>query len=602
MSAPIEDYALIGDLFSCALVGLDGSIDWLCLPRLDSPACFAGLLGDPGNGRWQIAPVAGGKATRRRYRGDTLILETEWETPEGTVRVVDFMPERGEAADVVRIIEGVSGRVPMRLDLRIRFDYGRAIPWMRRIGDHLAGIAGPDSVWLRSPVELEGRDFAHRATFVVCEGDSLPFVFTWHPSHLPAPRDVDPYEALAGTERFWTEWAAQCTYSGPYRDAVVRSLATLKALTYEPTGGIVAAATTSLPEAVGGVRNWDYRFCWLRDATMTLEALLRSGYRDEAKAWRSWLMRAVAGSAEDLQIMYGVAGERRLEEYELDWLAGYENSRPVRVGNSAAKQLQLDVYGEVADSLFLALNSGIQQERHAWSLQSSMMGFVERHWSDPDEGLWEVRGPRRHFVHSKVMTWVAVDRAVRMVENFDRRGPVERWRALRDEIHREVCAKGFDAERGTFTQSYGSRELDAALLLIPRVGFLPPNDPRVIGTVEAVQRELTSDGFVQRYATGDDEHGVDGLPGREGAFLACSFWLAGALQQIGRAKEARDLFERLLDLRNDVGLLAEEYDPRLKRQVGNFPQAFSHVPLVLTAYDLDGHDGLRGARHAAARP
>jgi GH15 family glucan-1,4-alpha-glucosidase len=428
---------------------------------------------------------------------------------------------------------------------------------------------------------------------VVCEGDSLPFVLTWHPSHLPAPRDVDPYEALASTERYWTDWARQCTYSGRYRDAVVRSLATLKALTYEPTGGIVAAATTSLPEAIGGVRNWDYRFCWLRDATMTLEALLRSGYRDEAKAWRSWLMRAVAGSPEDLQIMYGVAGERRLEEYELDWLPGYEGSRPVRVGNSAAKQLQLDVYGEVADSLFLAVGSGIQPERHAWSLQSAMMGFVEQHWSDPDEGLWEVRGPRRHFVHSKVMTWVAVDRAVRMIESFDRRGPLDQWRALRDEIHREVCAKGFDAERGTFTQSYGSRELDAALLLIPRVGFLPPSDPRVVGTIEAVQRELTTDGFVERYATGE-EQGVDGLPGQEGAFLACSFWMAGALQQIGRTDEARELFERLLDLRNDVGLLAEEYDPRLKRLVGNFPQAFSHVPLVLTAYDLEGHDGLRG--------
>ncbi|GAA0370146.1 glycoside hydrolase family 15 protein [Actinoallomurus spadix] len=595
----IEDYALIGDLFSCALVGLDGSIDWLCLPRFDSPACFAGLLGTPDNGRWQIAPVSGGRATRRRYRGDTLILETEWDTPDGTVRVIDFMPERGDAADVVRIIEGVSGRVPMRLDLRLRFDYGRVVPWMRRIGDHLTATAGPDSVWLRSPIELEGRDFAHRATFVVCEGDSLPFVCTWHPSHLPTPRDVDPYDALDGTERFWTGWARQCTYDGRYRDAVVRSLATLKAMTYEPTGGIVAAATTSLPEDVGGVRNWDYRFCWLRDATMTLEALLRSGYRDEAKAWRAWLMRAVAGTPQDLQIMYGVAGERRLAEYELPWLPGYEDSRPVRVGNSASTQLQLDVFGEVADSLYLALNTGIQPERHAWSLQRALTEFLEGHWNDPDEGLWEVRGPRRHFVHSKVMTWVAVDRAVRMIETFDRQGPLDKWRALRDEIHREVCAKGFDSDRGTFTQSYGSKELDAALLLIPRVGFLPPDDPRVVGTVEAIQRELTVDGFVQRYETGEQDQGVDGLPGREGAFLACSFWLAGALRQIGRAGEARELFERLLDLRNDVGLLAEEYDPRLRRQVGNFPQAFSHVPLVLTAYDLDGHDGVRRARAAS---
>jgi GH15 family glucan-1,4-alpha-glucosidase len=586
----IEDYALIGDLFSCALVGNDGSIDWLCLPRLDSPACFAGLLGTPDHGRWQIAPVSGGHATSRRYRGDTLILETEWQTADGTVRVIDFMPERGEAPDVVRIIEGVSGRVPMRLDLRIRFDYGRAMPWMRRVGNHLTGIAGPDSVWLRSPIELEGRDFAHRATFVVAEGDSLPFVLTWHPSHLPAPRDVDPYDALADTERFWIDWAGRCTYQGRYRDAVVRSLVTLKALTYDPTGGIVAAPTTSLPETIGGVRNWDYRYCWLRDATMTLEALLRSGYRDEAAAWRAWLMRAVAGSPGDLQIMYGVAGERRLEEYELDWLPGYEGSRPVRVGNSAAKQLQLDVYGEVSDSLYLALNSGIQPERHAWSLQSALTGFLERHWSDPDEGLWEVRGPRRHFVHSKVMAWVAVDRAVKMIERFDREGPADKWRALRDEIHAEVCAKGFDPDRGTFTQSYGSRELDAALLLIPRVGFLPADDPRVVGTVEAIQRELTRDGFVERYQTGEDG-GVDGLPGREGAFLACSFWLAIALRQIGRVDDARELFERLLDLRNDVGLLAEEYDPRLKRQVGNVPQAFSHVPLVLAAYELDDHNG-----------
>jgi GH15 family glucan-1,4-alpha-glucosidase len=585
----IEDYALIGDLYSCALVGRDGSIDWCCLPRYDSPACFSALLGTPDNGRWQIAPVSGGPATRRQYRGDTMILETEWETPDGTVRIIDFMPERGQAPDIVRIIQGVSGRVPMRLELKIRFDYGKTMPWMKRVNGELTGIAGPDSVWIQSPIELDGRDFAHRATFTVCAGDSLPFVMTWHPSHLPAPKCVEPYEALAGTEKFWTDWAAQCTYNGPYRDVVIRSLATLKALTFEPTGGIIAAATTSLPEAVGGERNWDYRYCWLRDSTLTLEALLRSGYREEATAWRAWLMRAVAGSPDDLQIMYGVAGERRLEEYEVDWLPGYENSLPVRVGNSAAKQLQLDVYGEVSDSLFLALDNGIQPERHAWSLQKGMVTFLEDHWRDPDEGLWEVRGPRRHFVHSKVMAWVALDRAVKMVEKYDRPGPLEQWKALRDEIHAEVCEKGFNTERNTFTQSYESTELDAALLLIPRVGFLPPDDPRVIGTVEAIQRDLTTDGFVARYETGTGAD-VDGLKGQEGAFLACSFWLADALHMIGRTDEAREMFERLISLRNDVGLLAEEYDPRLKRQVGNFPQAFSHVPLVLTAYDLDSHD------------
>jgi GH15 family glucan-1,4-alpha-glucosidase len=590
VSLRIEDYALIGDLYSCALVGRDGSIDWCCLPRFDSPACFGAILGEPDNGRWLIAPAHGGLATRRQYRGDTLILETEWETPEGTVRLIDFMPERGQAPDIVRIIQGVSGRVQMKFELKLRFDYGKTIPWMRRTDGDLTGIAGPDSIWLKSPIELDGRDYAHRATFTVCAGDTLPFVLTWNASHLPKPNEVDPMAALEETEQYWTDWARQCSYNGTYREPVMRSLATLKALTFEPTGGIVAAATTSLPEDVGGVRNWDYRYCWLRDATLTLEALLRSGYRDEAKAWRGWLMRAVAGSAEDIQIMYGVAGERRLEEFELDWLSGYAGSRPVRVGNSAAKQLQLDVYGEVSDSLYLALDRGIQPERHAWSLQRGMVDFLDQHWRDPDEGLWEIRGPRRHFVHSKVMAWVAFDRAVRMVEKYDRPGEADKWRATRDEIHAEVCAKGFDADKNSFVQSYEGTELDASLLLIPRVGFLPASDPRVVGTVEAIQRELTEDGFVARYQTGPSD-GVDGLPGHEGAFLACSFWMADALHMVGRTGEGRELFEHLLSLRNDVGLLAEEYDPRLKRQVGNFPQAFSHVPLVLTAYDLDSHDG-----------
>ncbi|MET8005956.1 glycoside hydrolase family 15 protein [Nonomuraea glycinis] len=581
----IEDYALIGDMQSAALVARDGSIDWLCLPRFDSPACFAALLGGDHNGHWWLGPVGRKPATRRHYRPDTLILESEWDTPTGTVRVIDFMPPRDVNPDVVRIVEGVSGTVQMSTQLRIRFDYGRIVPWMRRFEGHLQAVGGPDSVWLHSPVPLKGGDYAHVADFEVKAGQRLSFVFTWHPSHEPMPRQIHGETQLAETEDMWKDWVGACTHHGPWREAVVRSLITLKALTYSPTGGIVAAPTTSLPEDLGGVRNWDYRFCWLRDATMTLDALIGNGYLEEAEAWRTWLLRAIAGRPQDLQIMYGVAGERRLPELELDWLEGYERSRPVRIGNQAVNQLQLDVYGEVMACLFLARNSGLAPDDRAWAIQRELLNYVEEHWDEPDEGLWEVRGPRRHFVHSKMMCWVALDRAVQYVERFDRKGPVERWRALRDTIHAEICEKGFDAERNTFTQSYGSHELDAALLLMPMLGFLPTDDPRVTGTVAAIEKELMSDGFVLRYPVAEDND-VDGLPGGEGAFLACSFWLVEVMAMQGRKDEAEELFERLLALRNDVGLLAEEYDPRYDRLVGNFPQAFSHVPLIHAARAL----------------
>ncbi|KFF95907.1 glucoamylase [Streptomyces scabiei] len=586
----IEDYALIGDLLSAALVGKDGSVDWLCLPRFDSPACFAALLGDEDNGRWRIAPAdENGPYARRRYRDDTLILETEWETAGGQVLVTDFMPCRKTGApSVVRIVEGLSGTVDMRMDLRLRFDYGRVLPWMRRRNGHLTGIAGPESVWLRTPVRPVAHGTVHTAVFPVTAGERIPFVLTWHPSHLPAPQEVDAFEALRTTEAYWRRWLRRLTYDGPYRDAVARSLITLKALTYQPTGGIVAAPTTSLPEEIGGERNWDYRFCWLRDAGMTLEALLRSGFKAEADAWRGWLERAVAGRPEDVQIMYGIAGERRLTEWEADWLPGYEGSRPVRIGNAAAGQRQLDVPGEVMDAVHLAIGCGLRPRQHLISLQAVFLEHLEQAWTEPDQGLWEMRGAPRHYTHSKVMCWVAFDRAVRMAEAHSRPGPVEKWRAIRDRIHREVCERAFDPERGTFTQSYGSRELDAALLQIPQTGFLPPDDPRVIGTIEAVQRELLSDGLVARYSAGTADS-PDGLSGGEGAFLACSFWLADALRLIGRADEARALYERLLELRNDVGLLAEEYDPRARRQLGNFPQAFTHVPLIRVAYELDRH-------------
>jgi GH15 family glucan-1,4-alpha-glucosidase len=587
MRGAIEDYGLIGDLQTAALVGRDGSIDWLSLPRFDSPSCFTALLGDEGNGRWLLAPASGGPCTTRRYRGDTLVLESTWQTADGTVRVLDLMPPRGEAADVVRIVEGVSGRVPMQMHLTLRFDYGHIVPWVRHIDDEFAAVAGPDAVWLRTPVRLEGRDRSTVAAFEVGCGDRVPFVLTYAASHLPRPTPVDAEDALADTESSWTEWIARCSYDGEWAEAVRRSLLTLKALSYAPTGGIVAAATTSLPEQLGGPRNWDYRYCWLRDATFTLQALLGTGYVAEARAWREWLLRAVAGDPADLRIMYALDGSRRIPEYELPWLSGYADSTPVRVGNAAAAQFQLDVWGEVLDGLHYSRTSGLAPNADAWSLQRALLDFLEGAWDTPDNSLWEVRGPRRPFVHSKVMAWAGVDRAVQAVERFGLDGPVDRWRGLRQEIHEDVCTHGYDPDRATFTQFYGSKGLDAALLLLPRVGFLEPDDPRIVGTVEAVQRQLTRDGLLLRYDP-ESDGGVDGLPGREGAFLACSFWLADALSMIGRDDQARDLFERLLGLRNDLGLLSEEYDTRAERQVGNTPQAFSHVGLVNTASQLQG--------------
>ncbi|MGW5264071.1 glycoside hydrolase family 15 protein [Microbispora sp. NPDC004025] len=581
----IEDYALVGDMQSAALIGRNGSVDWLCLPRFDSPSCFTRLLGDESNGFWRLAPVGQEQATRRAYVEDTLILETFWETPTGAVKVIDFMPPRHANPDLVRVVEGLSGTVEMTTEIRIRFDYGRIVPWVRRTGGHLHAVGGPDSVWIHSPVHLRGGDYRHEATFTVAAGERVPFVFTWHPSHQPEPERIDPLEQLTETRLLWEEWVSRCGYRGPWRDAVIRSLITLKALTYSPTGGIVAAPTTSLPEHLGGVRNWDYRYCWLRDAAMTLDALTSSGYVEEADAWRSWLLRAIAGRPEDVQVLYGVAGERRLPEMTLDWLPGYENSAPVRIGNGAATQLQLDIYGEFVDALYQARKQGMGPDDHAWALVTKIMEFFEHNWDQPDEGLWEVRGPRRHFVHSKVMAWVAADRMVRVIEELGRRGDVERWRALRDRIHAEVCDKGYDPERNTFTQSYGSRELDAALLQIPIVGFLPPDDPRVTGTITAIERELMTDGFVLRYPIAQDNP-VDGLPGGEGAFLACSFWLAEARALTGRHDDAVHLFEHLIDLTNDVGLLAEEYDPKTGRQLGNFPQAFTHIHLIRTALAL----------------
>ena len=592
MHPRIEDYALIGDEQTAALVGMDGSVDWLCLPRFDSAACFARLLGDEDNGHWRIAPKGADRCTRRAYRSDTLVLDTEWETDEGTIRVTDLMPQRHRAPDVVRIVEGISGKVTVHSRLRLRFDYGAVVPWVRRSDGHRVAVAGPDSVWLRSEPEVRtwGEDFSTLSEFTVEAGEKVAFVLTWHPSHEPRPALVDPYASLRTSVTDWRRWAARCRYDGPFRDAVVRSLITLKALTYRPTGGIVAAATTSLPEEMGGVRNWDYRYCWLRDSSLTLGALVAAGYHKEAEAWRDWLLRAVAGDPADLQIMYGVAGERRLPEFELPHLSGFAGSAPVRIGNGAVNQLQLDVYGEVMDSLWLARRAGLSPKPHMWSLQGVLLEWLRAQWQQPDEGLWEVRGGRRHFVHSKVMVWVAADRAVRTLEEYaDLPGDLSGWRELRDAVHRDVCEKGFDPVRNTFTQYYGSQELDAALLLIPRFGFLPPDDPRVVGTVDAVRAALGHDGFVRRYDTAADTP-VDGLPGAEGTFLACSFWLVDALHMTGRTKEARVLFERLVGLANDVGLLAEEYDPVAGRQLGNFPQAFSHIGLVNSALALFGDE------------
>ena len=584
MSTRIEDYAMIGDCETVALVSRGGSIDWLCWPRFDSGACFAALLGTPEHGRWLMTATDVDARVSRRYRPNTLILETRIETSDGVATVIDFMPPRGQNSDVVRLVHGDRGTVRLRTELILRFDYGRTIPWVNHLPDGtFRAVAGPDMVVLHTPVALKGENLRHVAEFDVTAGQRIPFVLTHGASHRPPPDAIDPLASLVSTEEFWTEWTSASVSSGEWAEAVCRSLITLKALTYAPTGGIVAAATTSLPEPLGGIRNWDYRYCWLRDATITLLALMNAGYYDEAAAWRDWLLRAAAGAPSQLQIMYGVAGERRLNESELPWLPGYEHSRPVRIGNGAHDQLQLDVFGEVMDALHQARSGGLQLSAAGWDFQRALIGRLEEVWSEPDEGIWEVRGGRQHFTFSKVMAWVALDRGIRDAERFNLTAPIDRWRTLRRTIHEEVCARGFDNEAGSFVQSYGAKQLDASLLLLPTLGFLPPDDERVRGTIAAVERHLMVDGLLLRYNTSASN---DGLPPGEGAFLACSFWLADAYVMVGRIDEARTLFERLLSLRNDVGLLAEEYDTHAGRMLGNFPQAFSHVGLVNTAHNL----------------
>ncbi len=587
----IEDYAFLSDTETGALVSREGSVDWLCFPRFDSSACFAALVGNEKNGCWRLCPKEKINKTRRRYRGNTLVLETEMETKTGAVRLIDFMPPRGQYPDMVRLVEGLEGSVRMQMELIIRFEYGEIVPWVRKAHGGLEAIAGPDGLILRTPVETRGKNLTTVADFTVNKSDRIPFVLSWFASHLEPPRAIHPEHALRDTENYWGDWARQCRRVGPDHDAVVRSLITLKGLTYAPTGGIVAAATTSLPEQIGGVRNWDYRFCWLRDATYTLIALMRAGYREEAKAWREWLLRAVAGSPAQMQIMYGVRGERRLDEYELPWLAGYEASKPVRVGNAASNQFQLDVYGEVLAAMHQAHLSGIETTEADWALQAELMKFLESNWNQADNGIWEVRGRRKHFTHSNMMAWVAFDRAVKLVENCGCAAAehVERWQKIRDQIHCEVCERGYNSKKKAFTQFFGSDALDASLLMMPLVGFLPADDSRVRQTIEAIERELMEDGFVLRYRP-EQEH-VDGLPGNEGVFLPCSFWLVDCLHLLGRASDARKLFDRLLGVRNDLGLLSEEYDPRAKRMLGNFPQAFSHVALVNSAGILNREPG-----------
>ncbi|MEP6955809.1 MAG: glycoside hydrolase family 15 protein [Chthoniobacterales bacterium] len=588
----IEDYAFLSDTQTGALVSREGCVDWLCFPRFDSGACFAALLGDEKNGIWRFTPAGKLVATGRRYRGETLILETELETAEGTVRLIDFMPPRGAAPDIIRIVEGVEGTVELEMELTIRFDYGHVVPWVRQRDGALEAIAGPDALVLRTPIETHGEGLRTIARFSVREGERIPFVLTWFPSHEKAPEFVHAEHALRETESYWAEWAGKCQAAGPWREAVVRSLVVLKGLTYAPTGGIVAAATTSLPEEIGGVRNWDYRFCWLRDATFTLLALMGAGYVEEARAWRAWLLRAIAGDPEQMQIMYGVCGERNLPETELSHLAGYENSKPVRIGNAASDQFQLDVFGEVLDSMYHADLAGIKTSDAEWRLQVALLRTLEKKWELPDYGIWEIRGEPQHFTHSKMMAWVAFDRAVKIVEECGCAAAenIERWRALRDRVHQQVCERGYNEKKKAFTQVYGSDLLDASLLMMPLVGFLPASDERVRQTVDAIARELRRGDFVLRYET---EHKVDGLPGDEGVFLLCTFWLADCLCLTGRKEEAQALFEKLLALRNDLGLLSEEYDPGKKRMLGNFPQAFSHVALINTARVLSGGPGCR---------
>ena len=584
MTKAIADYALIGDCETAALISRDGSIDWLCWPRFDSDACFAALLGTPENGRWRIAPKAEKFRVSRKYRGGTLILETRFETDEGVATLIDFMPRHNETSDIVRLVIGESGRVTMDMELVVRFGYGAIVPWVSRLPDRtLRMVAGPDMVLLRTPVETHGENFKTLGKFTVAAGDTVPFTLIHAPSYLPPPDGSDPQQALAATEKYWCDWTAKCDRGGPFETVVTRSLITLKALTYAPTGGIVAAPTTSLPEWVGSVRNWDYRFCWLRDATLTLLAFMNAGYYEEAAAWRQWLVRAVAGRPEQAQIMYGIGGERRLDEWEVPWLPGFRNSAPVRIGNGAHSQLQLDVYGEVMDALYQARRGGIDTGDGAWAVQIAFLKHLESAWTEADESIWEVRSGRRHFTYSKVMAWVAFDRAIKSAEEYKLDGPLDRWRKLRALIHADVCCKGFDPKQNSFVQSYDSKELDASLLLLPVVGFLPPEDPRIVGTIEAIEKRLTIGGFVRRY---DTTRSDDGLPPGEGVFLACSFWMVDAYVMLGRLDNARALFKRLAGLCNDVGLLSEEYDPEARELLGNFPQAFSHVALVNSAFNL----------------
>ena len=588
MASLIEDYALIGDCHTAALVSREGSVDWLCFPRFDSGACFAALLGTPEHGRWLLSPVNRVKRIQRRYREGTLVLETDYETQDGVVTLIDCMPPRSKEADLVRLVVGRRGQVRMCMQLVIRFDYGSIVPWVRAENDGVQAVGGPDTLVLKTHVDLRTEGATITAEFIVSEGERIPFVLIWHPSHESTSGIMDAEDMITQTDRWWQRWSNRCTYDGPWRDAVLRSLITLKALTYAPTGGIVAAVTTSLPEQIGGVRNWDYRYCWLRDATFTLYALMVGGYTEEADAWRDWLLRAVAGNPSQINIMYGLAGERRLTEFLLGWLPGYEDSAPVLIGNAAHQQFQLDVYGEVMDALHLARRSGKEPDENAWRVQTALIEYLDSAWTKPDEGIWEVRGPRRHFTHSKMMAWVAVDRTVKSMERFGLPGPLERCRKLRTAIHEEVCLKGFDHRRNTFVQSYGGKDLDASLLMMPLVGFLPPSDPRVRGTIHAIERDLMRDGLVARYSTKPE---IDGLPVGEGVFLACSFWLADNFALLGRRDDAVRLFEHLLELRNDVGLLSEEYDLSRRRLVGNFPQAFSHVSLINTATNLSRYTG-----------
>lgn len=605
MAGRIEDYALIGDLETAALIGTDGAVDWWCAPRFDSPACFAAILGDASHGQWSLGPVGNRPCNRRSYRGDTLVLESTWESVSGTVRITDFMPPRERTPQIIRLVEGIAGRVDLHGELRMRFNHGSVVPWARLIdGRTVATVAGPDAAYLRCGpgTDITVTDECTSFDVSVTAGRRVSFVLGWCPSHSAPPPMPDVEAELARTLAFWDEWTSNLSYGGPYREAVIRSLVTLKALTYEPTGGVIAAATASLPECIGGQRNWDYRFCWLRDSTFTLSCLLRSGYRREALAWKNWLVRAVAGDPADLQPLYGVAGQRNLPEVHADWLPGYEDSRPVRFGNAAVDQFQLDIYGEVLGTIYSAVRAGVAIDPHVWSLMASLLEYVEKRWQDPDEGIWEVRGPRRHFVHSKIMAWVAADRALRLARVAGLRTSVQRWQALRSELRAEVCERGWSDEQQSFVQFYGGRRIDATALLIPRLGFLPATDPRVLSTVQSIGR-LDDDGFLRRYAdvSNGEVHEVDGLGGAEGVFLACTFWYADALAMTGRQAEARTVFERVLDVRNDVGLLSEEWDPHTRRQLGNMPQALSHVALVNTAFTLFGtrkHDRSPAGRSA----